>query len=103
LTTWATFLPSIGFILLGAPYVERLRSRPALAAALAGVTAAVVGVILNLALVFGRAALAPGGELDPSAVALSTLALVALLRFRVEAYWLVLGGALLGALRAAAL
>ncbi|MEU4418780.1 chromate transporter, partial [Nocardia salmonicida] len=52
LTTWVTFVPSFLFIFLGAPYVERLRENRALAAALAGVTAAVVGVIANLALYF---------------------------------------------------
>jgi chromate transporter len=52
LTTWVTFLPSFWFILVGAPYVERLRGNERLAAALAGVTAAVVGVIATLALTF---------------------------------------------------
>jgi chromate transporter len=53
LATWATFVPSFLFIFLGAPYVEQLRGRPALGGALAAITAAVVGVILNLALWFG--------------------------------------------------
>jgi chromate transporter len=52
LTTWVTFVPCFLFILLGAPYVERLRRNRALASALAGVTAAVVGVIANLATYF---------------------------------------------------
>jgi chromate transporter len=52
LTTWVTFVPSIMFVVLGAPYVERLRSNQNLAAALSGITAAVVGVIANLALYF---------------------------------------------------
>jgi chromate transporter len=52
LTTWVTFVPSILFVVLGAPYVERLRANRSLSAALAGVTAAVVGVIANLALYF---------------------------------------------------
>jgi chromate transporter len=52
LTTWVTFVPSILFVVLGAPYVERLRSNQNLSAALAGITAAVVGVIANLALYF---------------------------------------------------
>ena len=49
---WATFVPSFLFIFTGAPYVERLTSNPKLAGALRGVTAAVVGVILNLSLWF---------------------------------------------------
>jgi chromate transporter len=52
LTTWVTFVPSIMFVVLGAPYVERLRANRNLSAALAGITAAVVGVIANLALYF---------------------------------------------------
>jgi chromate transporter len=52
ITTWVTFVPSILFVVLGAPYVERLRSNTSLSAALAGVTAAIVGVIANLALYF---------------------------------------------------
>jgi chromate transporter len=52
LVTWVTFVPSFLFIFLGAPYVERLRGNRALAGALAGISAAVVGVIANLALYF---------------------------------------------------
>ncbi|NYD57117.1 chromate transporter [Nocardioides marinisabuli] len=52
LTTWVTFVPCFLFILLGAPYVERLRGNRALAGALAGITAAVVGVIAHLGLYF---------------------------------------------------
>ena len=52
LTTWVTFVPCFLFVLLGAPYVERLRRNQHLRAALAGITAAVVGVIANLALYF---------------------------------------------------
>jgi chromate transporter len=52
LTTWVTFLPCFVWIFAGAPYVEKLRSNQALSAALAAITAAVVGVIANLALWF---------------------------------------------------
>ncbi|WP_242498211.1 chromate efflux transporter [Nocardioides glacieisoli] len=52
LTTWVTFVPCFLFILLGAPYVERLRGNRDLTAALAGITAAVVGVIASLAVFF---------------------------------------------------
>ncbi|CAM3190429.1 chromate efflux transporter [Nocardioides dubius] len=51
-TTWVTFVPCFLFILLGAPYVERLRHNRALASALKGITAAVVGVIANLGIYF---------------------------------------------------
>jgi chromate transporter len=53
LVTWVTFTPCFLWVLLGAPYVEALRGVRALGAALAAVTAAVVGVILNLAVWFG--------------------------------------------------
>ena len=52
LTTWVTFVPCFLFIFLGAPSIERLRGNQALSAALTGITAAVVGVIANLALYF---------------------------------------------------
>jgi chromate transporter len=52
LVTWVTFVPCFLFVLLGAPYVERLRHNRALTTALTGVTAAVVGVIANLAVFF---------------------------------------------------
>ena len=51
-TLWATFAPCFLWIFTGAPYVERVSANPRLAGALAGVTAAVVGVILNLSLWF---------------------------------------------------
>ncbi len=52
LTTWVTFLPCFLWIFAGAPYIEKLRQHKALAQALAGITAVVVGVIANLALWF---------------------------------------------------
>lgn len=53
LTAWATFMPSFLFIFAGAPIIERLRGHAALDAALSSITAAVVGVILNLSIWFG--------------------------------------------------
>ena len=53
LVAWVTFVPCFLWIFLGAPYVEYLRGNRALGTALSGVTAAVVGVILNLAVWFG--------------------------------------------------
>jgi chromate transporter len=52
LVTWVTFVPSFLFVLLGAPYMESLRGNRSLSAALTGITAAVVGVIANLAVYF---------------------------------------------------
>jgi chromate transporter len=62
LTTWVTFVPAFLLVFLGAPYVERLRHNHSVAAALSGVTAAVVGVIANLALYFALHTLF--GEVD---------------------------------------
>jgi len=63
LTTWVTFVPCFVFIFLGAPYVERLRGNRSLSAALTGITAAVVGVIANLAAFFAVHTLF--AEVDP--------------------------------------
>jgi chromate transporter len=74
-TTWATFLPSFIFVLTGAPYIERLRRVRGLTAMLSAITAAVVGVILNLAVWFGIHTLWPGG----GAIDLFALVLAAVL------------------------
>jgi chromate transporter len=91
LVTWVTFVPSFLFIFLGAPYVERLRENRTLAAALTGVTAAVVGVIANLAVFFGVHTL---GEWRSAVIAPVAFALVFWLRWpmlRVLAVCAVLG------------
>ena len=62
LVTWFTFLPSFVFILAGAPLVESTRGNLRLTAPLTGITAAVVGVIVNLALFFGYHVLWPDGR-----------------------------------------
>ncbi len=62
MTTWTTFLPCFLWIFLGAPYIEWLRHHQRLGAALSAVTAAVVGVVLNLALWFGVQVLFPAGQ-----------------------------------------
>ena len=98
LVTWVTFAPSFLWIFLGAPHVERLRGRPALDGALTAITAAVVGVILNLALWFAlhvlfaaltEAQLGPlrllhpvWSSLDAPAALLAALALVLLVGTR---------------------
>ncbi|HXV12777.1 MAG TPA: chromate efflux transporter [Candidatus Krumholzibacteria bacterium] len=97
--TYTTFLPSFVFIFLGAPYVERARRNETLGAALAGVTAAVVGVIASLALVFGYVVLWPrgwDGGVDGFAVLLGVAAFVALHRFRVNVLWVVLAAGAAG-------
>ena len=99
LATWATFLPCFIFIFLCAPHVERLRHSRRWAAALGGITAAVVGVILNLAVVFGTAVFFPAGVLDPFALTVAALALLVLVRWRIDVLWVIAAGAALGLLR----
>ena len=97
--TYCTFLPCFIFIFVGAPYIEVLRGNKSLTGALNGVTASVVGVILNLALVFGAAVIWPqgfGGGTDWFAAALSAAAFVALYRFKADVLWVVLTGGLIG-------
>jgi chromate transporter len=98
-TTYTTFLPSFLFIFLGAPYIEVLRGNKRLTGALTGVTAAVVGVVLNLALVFGAAVIWPAGLSGGTnwlALAMSAAAFVALYKLEVDVLWVVLAGGLLG-------
>ena len=98
LTTWVTFAPCFLWIFLGAPFIERLRGNATLTAAMTAITAAVVGVILNLAIWFGlhvvfdevRTITGGGidmevpvlGSLDVAALVLVTLAAIAVFRFR---------------------
>ncbi len=102
-TTYTTFLPCFIFIFLGAPYIEVLRGNKHLTAALTGITAAVVGVILNLALVFGAAVIWPhgfSGGTEWFAVMMSLAAFIALYRFKTDVLWVVLAGGVVGLLRA---
>ena len=89
IATWFTFLPSFIFILAGGPWVESARGNLKLTAPLAAVTAAVVGVIANLALFFIAAIAYPSGangifdsKIDGVALALAGLALLALWRLK---------------------
>jgi len=102
ITTYVTFLPCFIFIFLGAPYIETLRGNKNLTGALSGVTAAVVGIILNLALVFGVAVIFPNGltlNFDLFAAIMSVAAFVALYRFKASVLPVVLAGGLIGLLR----
>nr|WP_137830894.1 chromate efflux transporter [Methylobacterium sp. L1A1] len=99
LTTWVTFAPCFLWIFVGAPYVERLRGNRALAGALSAITAAVVGVILNLAVWFAvhtvfaevrpftagpiRFDLPVLTSLNPWALLLAVAAIVAVFHFKV--------------------
>lgn len=99
LTTYATFLPSFFFIFVGAPYIEVLRGNERLRHAMTGITAAVVGVVLNLALVFGAAVIWPSGawhDADLFALALTVVAFLALYHFQLDVTWVVAGGGMAG-------
>ena len=108
---WVTFVPCFAWVFLGAPYVERLQSNRTLTGALSAVTAAVVGVIANLAMWFAlhvlfRDHVAAGGvfhmdvpmpsSLDPIALLLALASGVALLRFKIGVIPVLGGSALAG-------
>jgi chromate transporter len=107
-TTWVTYAPCFLWVFVGAPYIEHLRGRKALTAALSGITAAVVGVVLNLAVwfsahvFFGETRTVDGvfemtipviGSADFAAIAIGAAAFVALFRL----HWGIFGTLGLGA------
>ena len=99
-TTYATFLPSIFLILMGAPYVEHLAWVKTAAGALAAITTAVVGVIATLAIFFARqVAFASDGTVDAVAGLAAASAFIALLRLKGGLHWVVLAGILFGLAR----
>jgi chromate transporter len=112
LATWVTFAPCFLWIFLGAPFIEGLRGNKALSAALSTITAAVVGVILNLAVwfalytLFGEVVVhhigplklqtPTPGSLNVAALVLTLAAIVALFRFRLGMVTVLAGAALAG-------
>ena len=98
MTVWVTFVPCFLWIFLGAPYIEALRGNRSLSAALSAITAAVVGVILNLSLWFGlhvvfrqvderhqhalRLYVPDLSSVDLAAAVLAALAMLAMFRFK---------------------
>jgi len=114
LTTWVTFTPCFLWIFLGAPFIERLRGNKALTAALTAITAAIVGVVLNLAIwfalhsLFRRLGEVRGWGLDfewpvPASVdwpalVLTALALFAVFRLRMGTMTVLAAGAAAGLL-----
>jgi chromate transporter len=96
-TTWTTFTPCFLWIFLGGPYIEKLRGNEALATALSAVTAAVVGVVLNLAVWFALHVIFPGnGVVDWFAIAVSTVAFTGMVRWKWDIVPVVLGAGLAG-------
>ncbi len=99
LTTWVTFTPCFLWVLAGAPYIERLRDNSRLTAALSAVTAAIVGVILNLAVWFAAHVFLPAaGKADWIAIGLCFGALLAMLRFNAGIIAVIIGSGLAGLL-----
>ena len=112
LTTWVTFTPCFLWIFLGAPFIERLRENMELTAALTAITAAVVGVILNLTVWFGLHVIfdevgeltAMGLSLDVpvwsslniAAAGLVLVNLAAVVRYGIGPIWMLMGSALIG-------
>lgn len=116
MASWCTFAPSFLWIFAGAPFAEGLRRSPLASAILASITAAVLGVIANLAVWFGlhvlftREIQAPAlfghtirapdiSSFDPLAAAIAFGAGLALLRFKANAIWVIVACALAGLLR----
>jgi len=99
LVTWFTFLPSFLFILVGGPLVEATQNELRFTAPLTGITAAVVGVIFNLAVFFGYHVLWPkgfGGTLDWPSALIAIAAAIALFRFKRGVIQVLLACALVG-------
>ena len=111
LVLWMVFAPSFLWIFAAAPHLDRLGARPGPARALAAITAAVVGVMANLALWFALHVLfhvvdeahwgalrlwVPGGAFDPAAAAIAAAALLLLTRTRLGIGWVLVAGALVG-------
>jgi chromate transporter len=96
ITTYVTFLPCFFFIFAGAPFIEAMAGNQRVQAALTGVTAAVIGVILNLAVWFGYNVLLPDTKLDFFAVVMTILSLILLRKFHLPIQYLVPLGAAAG-------
>jgi len=97
LTTWVTFTPCFLWIFLGGPHIEQLRGNAKLTSALSAITAAIVGVVLNLAVWFALRVFFPSaGIIDWFAIALCALAFIAMLRYKIDIVPVVLASGLLG-------
>jgi len=112
LATWVTFTPCFLWIFSGAPFIERLRGNKALAGALSAITAAVVGVILNLSIWFAIHTLFRAvqpihwglvrfdwpvlSSLDPWAFTLAVAAIIAIFRFKIGMLVVLAASALAG-------
>ena len=96
ITTYVTFLPCFFFIFAGAPFIEAMAGNQRLQAALTGVTAAVVGVVLNLAVWFGYKVISPINGIDLFAGISAVISLLLLQKFHFPIHYLVPLGAVAG-------
>jgi len=112
LATWVTFVPCFLWIFLGAPFIERMRGNKALSGALSAITAAVVGVVLNLAVWFAvhtifrsvrpftagpiHFDLPVAASVDPWALAISLAAIIAMFRLKVGIFTTLAGASTIG-------
>ena len=96
ITTWATFTPCFLWIFLGGPHIEQLRGNAKLTSALTAITAAIVGVVLNLAVWFGLRVFLPNHVIDWFAVALCAAAFIAMWRYKIDIIPVVIGAGILG-------
>jgi chromate transporter len=97
ITTWVTFLPCFLWIFLGAPHIEQLRGNTKLTAALSAITAAVVGVVMNLAVWFGlHVLLPPGPSVNWFGIAVCAVALLGMWKWKWDIIPVVLGAGGMG-------
>jgi len=99
IVTFFTFLPSFVFILLGGPFIETTHGNLKFTAPLSAITAAVVGVIVNLALFFAYHVFSPQGltgQIDWLSVALTALATLAIFKYKANVILVIVAGGILG-------
>lgn len=99
LVTFVTFLPSFLFVFAGAPYIDKLHANKRLSGSLAFVTASVVGVVLNLSLVFGATVVLHEGRFDPFSASLAVAAFAALFFFKQDVLVVIAAGGIIGLIR----
>jgi chromate transporter len=97
--TYFTFLPCFMFIFLGAPYIEKFRNNQKISSALSGITAAVVGVVLNLAVWFGMDVIFPEtGRINGFAIVLGILSFTAMQWLKIGMIWVIAVSGIAGVL-----
>src|SRR5205809_439221 len=97
ISTWTTFVPCFLYVFLGGPHIEQLRGNVYLTTALSAITAAVVGVVMNLAVWFGMHVLLPGNEsFNWFAAVVGSVAFVGMWRWKWNVVHVVIASGLLG-------